>query len=149
MTSRYSEGFTLIELLVTLVLGTALMFSFFALYRTGVSMSLSASRQEIARNLAYKKLRQYSQVKPVAWTAPGWVCDSTTRKSSTGERSILTTAQQTVTEPGLPNPVKLTINATAPHGCDSTEATMPILVEVTVEYGPTNQKVVYATYAEK
>jgi len=142
MTKR-QNGFTLIELMVTLALGTALIVSFFAIYRAGLGANTAAARQTTARNVAYTGLRKYSQSQPVSWPFP---CDATTNGVQTGGFAIETTD---VTAQGLPAPATLTVRVMAPYGCDGVNADMPVLVEATVLYGRNNLKAVYATYVKK
>lgn len=136
---RNNQGFTLIELLVTLILGTALIVAFFTLYRTGLAINTNAARKETAKNIAYKELRRYSETLPSTWSF-----NCTTALSANGQ--VFT---QTITSSGLPTPATLTVKATAPFGCQSPNTDMPVLIESSVTYGPSAEKVVYSTYAKK
>lgn len=140
--ARKQEGFTLVELLVTLILGTALIIAFFTLYRTGSAINTAATRQTIAKNFAYSELRKYSQAQPVSW---GFSCTSATNKVTSGGQSITSTSP---IPSGLPAPVVVTIRASAPYGCYAPNTDMPVAIEVTVQYGPSNQKVIYAAYTK-
>ena len=147
MIQRNNDGFTLIELLVTLLLGTALIIAFFNLYRIGVNLNTSTSRQELARNIAYRELRKYSQVQAVDWTPNAFICDSNTDKVSTAGQTIKPATS--VVNEGLPNPATVTVKALAPYGCSGSNTDMPLMIEVTVLYGVNNQKAIYTSYAKR
>jgi len=143
---RHKEkGFTLIELLVTLLLGTALIIAFFNLYRIGLNLNTNASRQALARNIAYEEMKKYSQTQPAGWT-PQFPCDPATTDGASKPGYLY--PSRDIAAEGLPAPATVRIRALAPYGCSGANATMPVMVEATVEYGPNNIKAVYATYAK-
>jgi prepilin-type N-terminal cleavage/methylation domain-containing protein len=142
---RKQAGFTLIELLVTLLLGLALIIAFFNLYRIGLSLNTNASRQALARNIAYEEMKKYSQTQPAGWNAP-FNCDPVLTDGA--DKPGYLYPSRSVASEGLPAPATVTVRTLAPYGCSDENGSMPIMVEATVQYGPNNIKAVYATYTK-
>lgn len=121
------KGFTAVEVLVTLFIATTLLLGGYQAYTAVVGSASEGRQQGIASNIAYENLRRESG-------AIGANCSN---------QSAVDLSSRIPGDVSLSEPYSMSKRVSCPFGTSS-----PISkIQITLTYGPDNQKVSHAIYS--